>query len=166
MLLRLAIGAAVFSISAIWGAVGASDTTVDTSPPEIPDASDGETVAAAALGVGDCIMWPEDDEDFAMVERRPCSVNHDAELFGTIDHPAAPDSEFPGTEAIAEWSAQACHEAFASYVGVTFDESYELDFSFFTPTELGWRKLDDRTVQCVVHDFDGDPLQGSVRIRA
>ena len=127
----------------------------------------GDPVGASDLAVGDCVNWPPDDaETFETLERLDCGLPHDAEVFALVDHPAASDADYPGNDSVAEWGVQACYEQWTPYVGRTYEDVPDLDYTFFTPTELGWAKYDDRAIQCLIFNIDETTLLSSVRAGA
>jgi hypothetical protein len=91
---------------------------------------------------------------------------HDAEVFALVDHPAESGAAYPGNDTVADWAIQACYEVFEPYVGRSYEDAHELDYTFFTPTELGWRKYDDRAIQCLIFKVDESTLVSSVRAGA
>jgi hypothetical protein len=158
---------------AIGGLVGLFDDGTDPAVDvtfeqvETADSSLGDLVSASALAAGDCINWPSDDgETFAALERLDCVHAHDAEVYALVDHPAEPGAAYPGNDTVADWALQACYEVFEPYVGRSYEDSPELDYTFFTPTELGWRKYDDRAIQCLIFNVDQSTLVSSVRVGA
>jgi len=156
--IRLVVAALIFGGGAAWRAINAADRSDDGIITE------AGVLSAGALSVGDCIEWPsEDEEEFSDVRALPCAEPHDAEIFALLSHPATAGDEFPGDDAVIEWSVQACYERFEGYVGRSYETAEDLDFSFFTPTELGWKKYDDRTIQCVIYRIDEAKLSTSIR---
>ncbi len=165
--LRMLVAGVVLGGSALWGAI----TDADADPASAQDTalaetSLGDSVSASELAIGDCMMWPDGEDSFFSLERRSCDMPHDAEMYALVSYPADDAQEYPGNDPIAEWSVQACYEQFESYVGRSYEDAQALDFTFFTPTEVGWRKYADREVQCVIYNIDESPLVGSVRAAA
>jgi hypothetical protein len=122
---------------------------------------DTGSIDALELAVGDCIQLPGAEVvEFSSVEGIPCTQAHDAEVFALADHPATAAAPYPGEDAITRWSVDACYARFAGYVGRTYEEAEELDFTFFTPTAAGWSDEGDRTIQCLLVRLDGGKLTG------
>lgn len=162
IVLRLAVAGVVLAAGAGWAASTEADRSDDG---EVIDAG---LVDAFALAVGDCLDWPgsEDVYEFDEVQALPCEKSHDAEVYALASYPLDPGAEYPGDDVMGEWSVDACYDAFAGYVGRTYEEAEELDFTFFTPTEAGWNGDNDRVVQCLVFRVDQAQTSGTVRAGA
>lgn len=168
---RVALAAVALSIGGVISYVedrgSGLPTNVTFDTIEAADFALGDFVNAAELSIGDCVNWPADGEDtFQSLERLDCARPHDAEVFALVDHPANPDEEYPGSDTVADWGLQACYEEFAPYVGQTYEQAKGLDYTFFTPTELGWTKYDERLIQCLIFKLDDSTLMGTVQAGA
>jgi hypothetical protein len=106
----------------------------------------------ADLKVGDCV------DDLAALDYTvilglnvvSCDTPHDSEIYATPTLPGS--SAYPGDKAIQNLADDACHAAFAPYVGIAAEKS-SLDYDYYTPTKTGWTADGDRSVTCVVfHD--------------
>lgn len=120
--------------------------------------NDGGTLSVTDLRVGDCFNT-EQAEEIGDVDAVPCAEPHAYELFHVFDYP---DQATYPTD--AEWGAEServCGPAFATYVGVAYDDS-ELYASPLTPTESGWDE-GDREVQCILHNRTETAMTGSQR---
>jgi hypothetical protein len=159
VVLRVAVAGAVLAAGAGWAAFTQAGRS------ESGEVIDAGLLDAFALAVGDCIDWPsiEDVYEFGEVTAIPCEKPHDAEVYALASYPLAPGTGYPGDDVVGDWSVDACYQAFSGYIGRTYEEAEELDFTFFTPTEAGWNSQDDRVVQCVVFRVDEARMSGTVR---
>jgi hypothetical protein len=114
----------------------------------------GECGTVARIHVGAAL-------DPASITAVPCDQPHDVEVAAVFDHPSGPDLEYPGTDSVDAYAADACLRRFADYVGVPYEASH-LDVVFVAPGEDGWDD-GDRRIACVLYDTDFAPLTGSVR---
>lgn len=121
--------------------------------------SQGESVTAAELSVGDCIDFPVGSFVVA-VPRVPCSEPHDAEFIGPATLGAAADP-YPGDNEVISLTAERCLEKFEPWVGIDYEES-ALDIALIYPTGDHWR-AGGRTAQCFIVAFDGSKLTGTTR---
>jgi len=124
------------------------------------DPDEGGSSQVLSLNVGECLdevatgIITEDN----LVD---CGLPHSYEVFADV---AVPDGAFPGDDQIEAAAQQACDEAFASYVGVSYDES-TLDYSYVGPSAETW-DLGDRQIACLLIDPAGETtgsLEGSAR---
>jgi hypothetical protein len=88
-----------------------------------------------------------------------CDAAHDNEVVGSVSYTEV--GPFPGQPALAAYAESGCVEAFADYVGISFEVS-TLQMFLVTPTDLTWAK-GDRGIDCVVLGPDGERLTGSVK---
>ena len=123
------------------------------------------TAEDAPLAVGQCGDVPRIRVgralDPAAVEDVPCGDPHDVEVAAVLDHPAGPESDFPGEDAVDGYAADQCQRRFADYVGIDYQASV-LDIAYVAPGEGGWDD-GDRRIACVLYHSDFAPLTGSVR---
>ncbi|HEV7951466.1 MAG TPA: septum formation family protein [Glaciihabitans sp.] len=113
---------------------------------------EGETTDVFTLQVGDCV---NDDptatsSEVSDVPTVDCAELHDNEIYDSV---ILPDGDFPGDEAIQTLADEACIPSFGDFVGIPYEESTELDYFPFTPTEDGWNN-GDHEILCVVYRFD------------
>jgi len=134
------------------------DRLPDILGPELPD-----------FEVGDCFDDNSDVPDItgtslieAAVEQVPCSGTHDAEVYFVFDHPAPPDSPYPGDGPIFDTSIARCMEQFEGFVGAPYETS-ALDVYFLAPSPEGFSRLDDRKIVCAVVNLDTTPLAGGTQ---
>jgi hypothetical protein len=136
-----------------------SPTASTASPSPSPSAplAEPRTLAFEALKPGMCIVVPEEagaEEGADEVEVVDCRANHDAEVMlrGRIDLPDA----WPSDQALDEHLSPRCEKAFASYVGIPYEDS-RLEYDFFSPVRAAWED-GDRGFNCVVFDPDASVL--------
>lgn len=118
-----------------------------------------------SLEVGNCYDSPEgidltseesaDVSDVGIVE---CSEEHYFEVYHLFD---IDGDEYPGEDATGVTAEEGCYDAFAGYVGNSYEES-TLDISFLFPTSDSW-KGGDREATCSLFDFEGNSLTGSAK---
>jgi len=116
---------------------------------------------------GDCV---NDDNIFGDdtatvttdVEVVPCTGAHQLEAYLVTE---VADGDFPGTGSVRATAQQRCGDAFAGFVGRTYDRS-TLGVYYYVPTQQTWEQASDRAITCLV----GDPgvettgtLQGADR---
>lgn len=114
------------------------------------------------LRPGDCFNLPagtEDDAEIMEVEAVPCSETHENEVYVVTNYVAG--DSYPGDVALWDFADQFCVTAFDTYVGMAYEESL-LDFGYFYPNEDGWAE-GDQAVTCVLYDFNGATLSGSMK---
>ena len=125
--------------------------------------SNSGSLQVGDLRSGDCFnIQDEDAEEVDEVDAKRCDETHKYEMFHVVDMPG---SEFPAESDMAAFVEQECFPAFASYVGLTYENSV-LDFIYFTPTGDAWDD-GDHSVQCAAYEPDGNDnpidLTGSIR---
>lgn len=140
--------------------------TEDSAPTaEDPSEIEGaEMVPFADLVVGDCIPLVEyDEEDTEIFDLPvvPCDMPHTDEIFYIYD---LPDGEYPGDDEIYDLAWEGCRAQFAGFVGLSYEDS-ELDMYPYTPTKGSWNRAQDRTVHCIVFNYEDvtGSLQGAAR---
>lgn len=110
------------------------------------------------LEVGSCITEPPADSQGQRLTAVSCDKQHYGEVIGTY---AATDGPFPGVQALADESREACKAAFEEAVGVPAETSV-YDLVPLTPSESSWNSANDRQVLCVARSSTGESLVGSV----
>ncbi|GAA2151576.1 hypothetical protein GCM10009826_08680 [Humibacillus xanthopallidus] len=88
-----------------------------------------------------------------------CSATHDAEV--TLRALLTGTRKWPGDDAVDAAAEARCNAAFASYVGVPFEQS-RLETDFYTTDRTGW-SAGDRRLICLVYDPDNTSLTRSLR---
>ena len=114
----------------------------------------GDTASVFDLTVGDCLNEPEaSDGEIYDVEIVPCADLHDYEVY----HEYALDlgASWPGKADIEADAQATCAEEFETFVGVPFNESAALWYSYYSPTETSWEQGDDK-IQCLVYEASDD----------
>lgn len=125
--------------------------------PAVRDETSGEITESSeadvfSLKVGDCLneAGSEDAEEVSSVPTVPCAEPHDSEAYAATD---MPDGEYPGDQAVMDASDTYCYDQFATFVGLSYDES-ELDLASFFPTPESWAE-GDREIMCFVSSPEG-----------
>ncbi|MFE6997740.1 septum formation family protein [Microbacterium sp. NPDC057659] len=142
---------------------GIKELQGDTSP--APASSSGATPPGSEvidwweLEVGDCMPsdqpYTDDSGEIVVV---PCSEPHSDEVFHQYE---MSQDVYPGDKATELEATETCREAFTDFVGTPFEDS-ELEYYGIWPNEDTWNQDDDRAVQCVVYDTDGDVVTGTL----
>ena len=136
----------------------------ETAEPAVRDESGEITESSEAdvfsLQVGDCLneTTTEETAEVTSVPTVPCGDPHDSEAYAATD---MPDGDYPGDQAVIDASDAFCYEQFATFVGLSYDESV-YGYTGFFPTKDTWEQLDDRTLQCIVSSEEPvtDSLKG------
>jgi hypothetical protein len=149
--------------AALWGCTGGDDDE---------GAEDGTTTTTvvrttadeAPLEVGQCGDVPQfrvgGALDPARLDEVSCDQPHDVEVGAVFDHPASPDTAYPGEAPVDDFAFDQCVRRFQEYVGSAYETS-TLDLVVVAPGEDGWDD-GDRRIACVLYDVDFAPLTGSV----
>lgn len=103
------------------------------------------TTLRTDLAAGDCY----DTVDTASVELVECTESHGFEVFASL---VLPDGDY-STSGIETTASDRCRSAFASFIGIVYDES-ALTLRYLAPSRTTW-ELGDREVLCVVFDPRG-----------
>ena len=88
-----------------------------------------------------------------------CSATHDAEV--TLRALLTGTRKWPGDDAVDAAAEATCNSAFASFVGVPFEQS-RLETDYYTTDRTGW-SAGDRRLVCLVYDPDDTTLTRSLR---
>jgi len=132
------------------------------------DRNDSGVIAEAGdlevneLRVGDCFDLPsgtEDDTEIMEVEAIPCGEAHQNEVYVVTNYGGS--DSYPGEAAVWDYADQFCLSAFNTFVGMAYEDS-TLDFGYFYPSPDGWAD-GDTEIACVLYDYTGAPLAGSMR---
>lgn len=103
--------------------------------------------SAFDLEVGDCLSTEDlQDAEISRVTTIDCEEPHDAEVFAAYQFPG---DTYPGDQTIQDETFTFCDAEFASFVGVSYEQS-ELDYRILTPTEETWSSEDDREALCIL----------------
>ncbi len=101
------------------------------------------------LQVGDCFVL--NDPNATTVEEvphRPCTETHQFEVIFKATDPSPDGAAYPGTTAFDKVVQAQCAPAFATYVGIPFDDS-ALELGYLYPQADSWGK-GRRTITCYV----------------
>ena len=136
-----------------------SDPTGPDEGATAPPAEGGRATPVASLRVGDCFNDESaTDSDVDSVEVVDCSAPHQYEAYNNHD---IPGSDFPEGEAMGREVRNACYDSFATYVGISYDNStYRINS--FNPTSGSWAQ-GDRTITCTIKSGDGSRITGSLK---
>ena len=110
----------------------------------------------ASVKAGHCFNEPKKNSSF-VPELTTCAAPHDEEMMGTVK---LGSGGYPGTTVARRKADAACAKLFATWVGVTQDQS-ELGLETWWPTAGFWANQ-GHTAQCAVHSYDGKTV-GSLR---
>lgn len=105
------------------------------------------------ISAGDCF-----DQPAGVV---PCTTPHDGEVVFVGMYPGAPDAPYPGESRFEVYVMAQCIQAFATYVGVEYEDS-PLGLSWYDPSPETWA-AGDRQVICLVGNPDGSHITGSLQ---
>lgn len=160
----LIVGGALLAASTLAGCgqistlFGGAQRDSDTN--EVTEAG---TDSVFDIQVGDCMAEPEGDE-VTDVEVVPCSEEHDYEFYYAYDLDLG--DGFPTEEAMSADADQKCYDAFTDFVGIPFEESASLYYSYYSPSAESWAE-GDRQIQCLVYEGDDSanavPITGSLK---
>lgn len=137
----------------------AEPSTVPTpAPTPAQTSAEGtEMVTFAELEVGQCLPFIEWEDEVFELPIVPCDQPHTDEVYEIFD---APDGDFPGDDQLQSVASERCETAFGEFVGTPYADSV-LDMYWFVPTEASWKRMDDRTIQCIA--FSYDEVTGTLR---
>ena len=131
--------------------------TDNGTPDEGEQAEEKDNVFAVTKG--DCLQLGDSvDGEVKDLEKRDCEEKHDAEVYAETE---MTESTFPGPEAASEQAQQFCAEQFEPFIGEKGNKS-ELKVHFLHPTQASWDQEEDRAIQCIVLDPQGD-VTGSLK---
>ncbi len=135
--------------------------------PAVRDETSGEITESSeadvfSLKVGDCLDQQADDEatEVSSVPTVPCAEPHDSEAYAATD---LPEGDFPGDQSVTDSADTFCYDEFATFIGLSYDES-SLDLASFYPTQESWAE-GDREIMCFVSSPDG-PVTGTLAASA
>ena len=128
---------------------GTSSTPSGPSEPSASPTEEPESVNVFTLAVGDCLDNFSADE-VTEVGVRDCAEPHDLEVYSEFE---LEGDAFPGQDAVETSASDGCYQAFAGFVGLSYEESV-LDYTYFLPTQESWETADDRVVSCLIGEPD------------
>jgi len=116
--------------------------------------------SAGDLAVGQCFDRPATSSSVTTVVQHECTEPHDAEVFLVGEYPGGDSST---TDAqINQYIDTACETPFQIYVGVSINDTEELNYGWFYPSEEGWNS-GDRTFTCYLDRVDGAKITTSLK---
>lgn len=125
--------------------------------PAVRDETSGEITESSeadvfSLKVGDCLNQTvgEEVEEVSSVPTVPCDQPHDSEAYAATDMPAG---DYPGDQAVIDAADTFCYDEFATFVGLSYDESV-LELATFFPTAESWEQ-GDHELMCFISSPDG-----------
>lgn len=118
-----------------------------------------DTVSYQNLRTGDC--YERDSYVLGEVALEDCTLAHDREVVGIVDHKAPPRTPYPGREALETQAADLCRPISDTYLGLTADKSLFRQRNL-QPSRRAWRE-GERRIVCSVERVDGEPMFGSVK---
>lgn len=124
-----------------------------------------EKPSVFSLKIGDCFNDPSADPDdlVSNVEIVDCTVAHDNEIY---DHGVIKEESYPGTEGSYARAEEVCAASFFDFIGFTGDSAsygYELEYSYFVPTQDSWDTAGDRAIDCFAYKGNADKITGSLK---
>ena len=149
------VAAPAFLIVALAGISGCGILD-ETAEPAVRDESGEITEPSEAdvfsLKVGDCLnqTTTEETAEVSSVPTVPCAEPHDSEAYAATD---LPEGDYPGDQAVIDASDTFCYDQFATFVGLTYDES-TLELASFFPTPESWEQ-GDHEIMCFISSPDG-----------
>ena len=160
-----AVVGAIWAIGAVIGSFADSASTdepgvtveVTAAPAEITTTlpPDIDPATVVQLGIrdlqpGTCIATFPSENIVDSVATVPCAQPHQYELFANAE--LTGDGDYPGNE-IFDMAFESCAGRFFDYVGEAYATS-DWYVDVITPTEEGWNRGNDRTVNCVLYLWD------------
>lgn len=151
---RLALAGSVLALTACQDATAADETVRDDAGNVVEEGDVGVFV----MQVGDCYA----DQAVGLVESLtaiPCADQHEMEVFAKFELPVG---DYPGKDVVDTAADEGCLAEFTGYVGIDYADSIYY-YSFLSPTEDGWNRIDDREIVCVLTVVGDDPNTGTAR---
>lgn len=140
--------AASLGACGVLGGDDPADPKRDDVSGEVTESADADVFA---IKVGDCLdlssVTAEQVDSLPVV---PCSDSHDSEVYAET---TLTGDDFPGEDSVTASMDEFCATEFASFIGITYDQS-SLSFNYLFPTEESWG-AGDKSGQCIVIDPAG-----------
>lgn len=148
----LARCAVPLTCAAVCASIAGCTALPSPAPSPTPTASPGAPLTADpfSLRVGDCIIDDFGAGEVMQVPLVDCAEPHTAEVYHSEE---LPDGEYPGLETVKATAVEACLESFERFAGISYDDSQQLDFAWYYPTEGSW-STGDREVLCLMMRMD------------
>jgi hypothetical protein len=152
---RLAPRHLVVVLAVLVAGIGLSGCTAQPKPGTVKGT--GNVTSVYSIKVGDCVNDKHAEGDISTVPKVSCAAAHDSEAYESI---RMPDGDFPGDDAVKTAAVTGCQAAFATFTGIAYNDSTQLDFSWYHPTDASWAK-GDREILCLVQSLDENqkPIQ-------
>lgn len=116
---------------------------------ETGQVAENTNIDVFSIKLGDC-MLDSGSEMVTNADILPCADPHDQEVFHEIK---MEDGEFD--EAAIDAAADECvGDAFTIFVGLSYQESV-YDVTTLSPTKESWENNNDRVIQCLIYDPEG-----------
>lgn len=159
---------ALFALALLPALAGCNLVSIPAGPDGTRDESgavtEGGDMDVFSLKVGDCLNTESMvDPEITDVPVLACDEPHDGEVFHQFDLPAG---DFPAEADIEAAVEETCLPEFATFAGIEYAESADLDITWLEPTAEGWSGADDRSVTCIIVDITGNvtgTLAGAAR---
>ena len=113
-----------------------------------------------SLAPGECFDEPDITTSVTDVQRQPCNVAHDAEVFFLVTDTTS--GAYPGTDHFRELARTQCLPAATTYLGADFDTRADIDAGYFYPTSESWGG-GDRGLTCYLYRVDDAKLTLSIK---
>ncbi len=139
----------------VSGVIWANSAPAETVTGENETASGA--VQVADLTAGSCVQL--DGATPVGVTVVDCDSPHDAEITNVLDY--REDDIYPGGPTLSQWASETCEDSAETYIDADILDTTLVE-TMLVPTEGAW-DLGDRTIACYVADFNGSPLQVSVK---
>jgi hypothetical protein len=151
----LAVSAAALALSgcSLIGQLS-NDTPRDASGTPTAENTDANVFS---IEVGDCLNDASSNGTVTTAPIVPCTEPHDSEAYKSIK---MTDGDFPGADAVKTQADEGCAEAYAAFIGISYDDS-NLSISYYYPTKESWAN-GDREIMCTVYD-DGVKTTGTLK---
>lgn len=147
-MLALVAGLTLSGCSLLNSVLPSSEPVRDADSGEITEGQDRADVFQ--IRVGDCLNTSTLSDEVNAVPVVPCAESHEDEVYFAFD---LDEGDFPGEDVIDAKSDEMCTPEFASFIGMSYEES-TLDWYPFTPTAGSWSD-GDREILCVAYDPAG-----------
>jgi Septum formation len=145
------------------------DTTTTESPSTTATLStteSGAVVFVDDLRLGDCFNESNFGDpglyEVGEITVVDCGSPHDGEVFAVATLPGEPGAPYPADDELEKLTIERCLGEFAQYVGIEYADSI-WEVNWYVPSEVTWRKYDDRGVVCHLGDPDFNKTEGSKR---
>ncbi|WP_110588986.1 septum formation family protein [Microbacterium suaedae] len=158
-----AAGGALLLASSLAGCINVSSLLGGAErDSETGEVQEGGTESVFDVQVGDCFLEPDTSGDEIFdIEVVPCAEPHDYEMY--YEYTLDLGEEWPGDAAISDDALQRCDAEFEAFVGVPFQNSATLWFSYYSPGEESWAAGDD-VIQCVIYEASDENGQQVVQV--